>query len=594
MADYDLHEEEAVEKPFDARLMARLLGYLKPYGRWVAFTFVLILIGSVVRQAGPLLTKIAIDDHIVTGDYEGLDRIALIFVGLLALQFALGYAQNFATRMVGQWAMYDVRLQIFSHLQRLPLRFFDRTPIGRLMTRNTNDVDALNELFTDGVVAVFSDIFTLIAIMGYMFWMDPTLALVTCVALPPMFVVTFYLQKYAMQAMRRGRSRLARLNAYLQENFSGIEVVQLFNRERRNRERFDEHNQSYLQANLESTFYYSLYFPIMEWIGAGTVALVLWYGGGQAIEGWIEWGVLIALLQYIPRFFWPILDISERYAILQMAMASSERIFELLDTEVEPEGGDQQPDRIRGEIEFRNVWFAYEEEEWVLRDVSLHVRPGQSVALVGATGSGKSTIISLLCRFYEIQKGQILVDGIDIADWEVESLRQRISIVQQDVFLFAGDVRTNIRLGNGDITDERIARAARDVNADRFIDRLPDRFTHEVNERGSSLSAGQRQLLAFARALAFDPDLLILDEATSSVDTETETWIQEAVKRLMHARTSIVIAHRLSTIRSADKILVIHHGEIREEGTHDELLKKGGIYSRLHELQYLGENDAAG
>ena len=586
MADYDLHEEEAVEKPFDARLMARLLGYLKPYGRWVAFTFVLILIGSVVRQAGPLLTKIAIDDHIVTGDYEGLDRIALIFVGLLALQFALGYAQNFATRMVGQWAMYDVRLQIFSHLQRLPLRFFDRTPIGRLMTRNTNDVDALNELFTDGVVAVFSDIFTLIAIMGYMFWMDPTLALVTCVALPPMFVVTFYLQKYAMQAMRRGRSRLARLNAYLQENFSGIEVVQLFNRERRNRERFDEHNQSYLQANLESTFYYSLYFPIMEWIGAGTVALVLWYGGGQAIEGWIEWGVLIALLQYIPRFFWPILDISERYAILQMAMASSERIFELLDTEVEPEGGDQQPDRIRGEIEFRNVWFAYEEEEWVLRDVSLHVRPGQSVALVGATGSGKSTIISLLCRFYEIQKGQILVDGIDIADWEVESLRQRISIVQQDVFLFAGDVRTNIRLGNGDITDERIARAARDVNADRFIDRLPDRFTHEVNERGSSLTAGQRQLLAFARALAFDPDLLILDEATSSVDTETETWIQEAVKRLMHARTSIVIAHRLSTIRNADVILVVHHGQIREEGSHEELLQQNGIYYRLHQLQY--------
>ena len=592
MADYDLHEEEAVEKPFDARLMARLLGYLKPYGRWVLFTFVLILIGSVVRQAGPLLTKIAIDDHIITGDYAGLDRIALIFVGLLALQFAIGYAQNFATRMVGQWAMYDVRLQIFSHLQRLPLRFFDRTPIGRLMTRNTNDVDALNELFTDGVVAVFSDIFTLIAIMGYMFWMDPTLALITCVALPPMFAVTFYLQRYAMRAMRRARSRLARLNAYLQENFSGIEVVQLFNRERRNRERFDEHNERYLQANLESTFYYSLYFPIMEWIGAGTVALVLWYGGGRAIEGWIQWGVLIALLQYIPRFFWPILDISERYAILQMAMASSERIFELLDTEVEPEGGDQKPDRIRGEIEFRNVWFAYEGEEWVLRDVSLHVRPGQSVALVGATGSGKSTIINLLCRFYEIQKGQILIDGIDIADWDVESLRRRVSIVQQDVFLFAGDVRTNIRLGNGDITDEHIARAARDVNADRFIDRLPGRFAHEVNERGSSLSAGQRQLLAFARALAFDPDLLILDEATSSVDTETETWIQEAVSRLMHARTSIVIAHRLSTIRSADKILVIHRGEIREEGTHDELLKTGGIYSRLHELQYIGEGDS--
>jgi len=594
MADYDLHEEEVAEKPFDPRLMVRLLRYLRPYWRWVTVTFVLILVGSMVRQAGPYLTKIAIDDYIMAGDPHGLDRVVLLFAGLLVLQFVVGYAQTFATRMVGQWAMYDVRLQIFSHLQRLSLRFFDRTPIGRLMTRNTNDVDALNELFTDGVVAVFSDIFTLIAIMVYMFSMDVRLALVTGAALPAMFVVTFWIQNRALQAHRRGRTRLARLNAYLQENLSGMEVVQLFNRERRNQERFDQLNERYLQANLESTLYYSIFFPLMEWIGTATVALVLWYGGGQALQGWLQWGVLVAVLQYIPRFFWPILDISERYATLQMAMASSERIFELLDTETEPPGGDQDPARIRGEVEFRNVWFAYEGEEWVLRDVSFHVQPGQSIALVGATGSGKTTIVNLLCRFYGIQKGTILVDGIDIAAWDVEALRRRISIVQQDVFFFAGNIEDNIRLGNQEIADARIAEAARRVNADRFIDRLADGFRHEVTERGSSLSVGQRQLLAFARALAFDPDLLVLDEATSSVDTETEQWIQEAVEKLMHARTSIVIAHRLSTIRSADRILVIHRGQIREEGTHEELLGRGGIYARLHELQYIGDEEDGG
>ena len=594
MADYDTHEEEVVEKPFDPRLMARLLGYMKPYGKWVVLAFALILVSSLVRQAGPYLTKIAIDDHIMIGDFAGLDRIALLFAGLLVVQFSVGYIQNFITRMVGQWAMSDLRLQIFSHLQRLPLRFFDRTPIGRLMTRNTNDVDALNELFTDGVVAVFSDIFTLIAIMAYMLYMDVSLALVTCATLPVMFAVTFWVQQRAMQANREGRSRLARLNSYLQENLSGMEVVQLFNREKRNQAHFDEINERYLQAGLKSTFYYTLYFPIMEWISAIAVALILWYGGGQAIQGWIQWGVLIAFLQYIPRFFWPILDISERYAILQMAMASSERIFELLDAEPESTGGEQAPERVSGEIEFRDVWFAYEEEDWVLQDLSFHLQPGQSVALVGATGSGKTTIISLLCRFYDIQKGQIRVDGIDIRDWDVEALRRRISIVQQDVFLFAGDIAANIRLGDKQITDEQVSRAAHQVNADRFIDRLPDRFEHAVNERGSSLSAGQRQLLAFARALAFDPDLLILDEATSSVDTETEQWIQEAIAELMHARTSIVIAHRLSTIRSADKILVLHQGRLREEGTHDELLQKGGIYSRLHELQYSGREGDPG
>ena len=591
---YDIHEEEVSEKPFDAKLMLRLLGYLKPYARWVVVAFLLILVTSGSQQVGPYLTKIAVDSHILKGDPDGLDRIALIFVGLLLLQTVASYFQTLITQMTGQWAMYDVRKEIFAHLQRLPLSFFDRTPLGRLMTRNTNDVDALNELFTDGVVIIFSDIFTLVAILGFMFSLDAELALATCLVVPVMFGATFWFQGRMLRAFRRARSRLARLNAYLQENITGMPVVQLFNRERRNTERFTGINGRYLSANLESTFYFSLYFPIMQMLGAAGIAVVIWYGGGEVLRSRIEWGVLVAMLQYVPRFFWPILEISERYAILQAAMASSERIFELLDTEPEPVGGSVAADRVTGEIEFQNVWFAYAEGEWVLRDVSFCVRSGERVAIVGATGSGKTTIISLLCRFYEIQKGTIRVDGTDIREWNVEALRRRIGVVQQDVFLFSGDIETNIRLGNREISQERVEQVARDVNADRFIDRLPDRYRHGVTEQGSTLSGGQRQLLAFARALAFDPDILVLDEATSSVDTETEAWIQDAVGRLMESRTSIVIAHRISTIRSADRIVVLHRGEIREIGDHAELMAKKGIYFRLHQLQYIeGRQDAA-
>lgn len=586
--DRDMHEEEISRKPFDARLMWRLLGYLRPYTVWVIVAFVLILLTSAARQAGPYLSKIAVDDHILPGDLAGLNRIVLVFVGLLVFQFLADVAQRMVTQMVGQWVMYDIRKAIFAHLQRLPIRFFDRTPIGRLMTRNTNDVDALNELFTDGVVAVFSDIFTLIAIMAYMFYMDASLALLVCTTVPVMFGVTFWFQGRMLRAFRLARTRLARLNAYLQENITGMPVVQLFGREGPHADRFDGINGRYLNANLESTLYYSLYFPIMQLLGSVATALVIWQGSSDVIRSQIEWGALVAMLQYIPRFFWPILDVAERYAILQAAMASSERIFELLDTRPEPGLGKAGPRKIRGEIEFSDVWFAYNDDDWVLKDVSFTVKPGERLAIVGATGSGKTTIINLLCRFYDIQRGRIRIDGVDINEWDVEALRRRVGVVQQDVFLFSGDIGANIRLRNREIPMQKVEQAARDVNADRFISRLPGEYGHAVTEMGGTLSGGQRQLLAFARAIAFDPDVLVLDEATSSVDTETEAWIQDAVGRLMRSRTSIVIAHRISTVRRAHRILVLHKGEIRETGTHEALLAGKGIYHRLHKLQYIG------
>ncbi|MCZ6633909.1 MAG: ABC transporter ATP-binding protein [bacterium] len=581
-----MEEEEIGHKGFDLRLMGRLMGYLRPYGGWVVLTFVLMFGSSITRQAGPFLTKIAVDDYIVPRDTQGLGDIILLYFGLMVLQFVLGYGQSWATNMLGQWAMRDVRLQIFSHLQRLPMRFFDRTPVGRLMARNTNDVDALNELFTDGIVSMCSDILSIFTILAYIFYMDVQLGIVTCMALPLATVATFWLQNRTFHAYRTARTHFAQFSSSLQETISGMEVVQLFSCEDRSVRRFEEANRTYLDARLLSSFYHALYFPFMELCGVFLMALVLWYGGGRVLEGAIAWGVLVAMLQYVPRFFMPLRDIAERYAVLQVAMASSERIFELLDSEPESMGGNARPEVLEGEIEFQNVWFAYDDEDWVLRDVSFRARVGESLALVGATGAGKTTIINLVCRFYDIQKGAVLIDGIDIREWDVKALRSRIGIVQQDVFLFAGDVESNISLGHPEISREQVERAAHHVNADRFIDQLPNGYESPVNERGSSLSVGQRQLLAFARALASDPEILVLDEATANVDTETEMWIQEAVEKLMHSRTSIVIAHRLSTIRNADKILVLHHGQIREEGRHEDLLKREGIYSRLHQLQY--------
>ncbi len=577
-------EESVNDTGIDPRLLARLLGYLRPYARWMFLTLALITAASTVQQAGPFLTKIAVDDYILPGDAEGLGWVISVYAGLLVLQFGISYAQGWATSMVGQWAMRDVRGQIFAHLQRLPLRFYDRTPIGRLMAHNTSDVDALNELFTDGVVSVLSDIFTILAILGYIFYMDVELGLLTSAALPLCFFAIAWLQQKTFRADRVARTRFARFTASLQEAISGMEVVQLFGCEQRSADRFAEANDAYLDARLQRTFYHSLYFPFMELCGVGVMALVLWYGGGQLLRDQIEWGVLVAMLQYVTRFFMPIRDIAERYSTLQMAMASSERIFELLDYEPEPVGGGYRAERVRGEIEFRDVSFAYEGDDWVLREASFRASPGQSIALVGATGAGKSTIINLIGRFYEIQRGQILLDGVDVREWDVEALRRHIGVVQQDVFLFAGDIEGNIGLDR--TSRDRVEQAARDVNADRFIATLPEGLAHQVAERGVSFSAGQRQLLAFARALAAQPDILVLDEATANIDTETEMWIQEAVNKLMDGRTSIVVAHRLSTIRNADKILVMGHGRIREEGRHEELLAQQGIYYRLHQLQY--------
>ena len=588
--------EEELGRAYDHRLMRRLTAYLTPYKAQVAVAVVVTVLQAAVQLAFPWLTKEAIDLGIRHRDVYMLDRIALLYLAALLAAFALGWVQAQVMQHVGQNIMRDLRTAIFRHLQRLPVPFYDRNPIGRLMTRVTNDVDVLNELFTSGIDALFGDLFMLVGIVIAMARLNVELLAVTFSVLPLIFVVTLTFRARVRTVFRDVRTWLARLNAFLNENLSGMSTVQLLGREARNAGEFRTINARHRDAHLLANTYHAIFFPLLELVSAIALALIVWYGGRQVMWTGITLGTLVAFIQYTQRFFRPISDLSEKYGILQQAMASSERIFELLDTPADvaavtfdspPPAPD--PLRVRGvRVEFDHVWFAYDGEHWVLEDVSFTIEPGEKLALVGATGSGKTTLTSLLLRFYAPQRGVIRVDGIPLERWEPGALRRRIGLVLQDVFLFSGSVTENLRMGDPALGDEALHEAAREVHAAATIDRLPEGWNAPLRERGATLSAGQKQLLSFARALARDPDLLILDEATSSVDTHTERHIQVALRRLMQGRTSLVIAHRLSTIQDVDRIVVLHHGHVRETGTHAELMARGGLYSRLYVLQFLG------
>jgi ATP-binding cassette, subfamily B, multidrug efflux pump len=582
-------EEEILGKAYDARLMRRLLGYLWPY-RWQAgLALAAIIINSVLQLAPPYLMKRAIDQHIAVGRLEGLGVIAWQYLAVLLGSFGLEYLQTWLMQMTGQRIMYDLRMQIYERLQRLDLRFYDRNPVGRLMTRVTSDVDVLNDLFTAGVVAVFGDVFTLAGIMIVMLAIDWQLALTSFAVLPLIFFVTQWFRRNVRESYRTVRTWIARINAFLQENITGMSTVQLFRREDMNFARFDTINAQHRDANIDSIFYYAVFYPAIEIVGAMAASLIIWYGGLQVMGGTLTLGALVAFLQYSSRFFRPISDMSEKFNVLQSAMASSERIFKLIDEPVRIESPHVPVRRDAAQaphIVFDHVWFAYTGDDHVLRDVSFEVLPGQRLGIVGATGSGKTTLINLLMRFYDVSRGRILVDGTDIRELALEDVRAMFGLVLQDVHLFSGSIGANIRLGETRLGDADVARAAAAVRADRFIGQLPAGIETVLGERGASLSVGQKQLLSFARALAFDRPVLVLDEATSSVDTETEIVIREALEVLMRGRTTVAIAHRLSTIQDMDRILVLHKGVLRESGTHQELLAQRGIYFKLYQLQF--------
>ncbi len=582
------HDEEALGKVYDARLARRLLHYLAPYRKVVALSIVLLLLVSGLQLVGPFLTKIAIDEYIKNGDMGGLARIAGIFLAVLIGQFVLAFFQTYLMNWTGQKIMYDLRVEIFAHIQKLHMAYFDRNPVGRLITRMTSDVDVLNELFTAGVVSIFGDVFLLLGIVGVMLWINWKLALVSFAVIPLIFLATWIFKIKVRDSYRWVRACVAKINAFLQENITGMSVVQIFVQEKRKFSEFEERNREHLQANLQSISYYAVFYPVLDLLGALAIALIIWYGGGQVLAGTVTLGAVVAFVQYSERFYKPISDLSEKFNILQSAMASSERIFKLLDTQPEIVSPLQPVDveRVQGEIEFRDVWFSYKSGHPILKGVSFKIGPGEKLAIVGATGAGKSTVINLLCRFYDVQAGQILVDGVDIRSMSLDRLRQAITVVLQDPFLFSGTVEENIRLWRRSVSAEEVARAARHVHADVFVERLADKYSSVVAERGASLSVGQRQLLSFARALAHNPPILVLDEATSSVDTETEMLIQDALMRLMKDRTSLIVAHRLSTIQNCDRIIVMHKGQIAEEGSHGDLLRHKGIYYKLYQLQY--------
>jgi len=590
-------EEEKLGKAYDAELMRRLLRYVRPYRLLFTVAIVLSLSVTAAELVLPYLTKVAIDSYIDPRSHlpyeqavSGLISLTAIFMGVLLVRLIFSFAQVYILQYAGQRVMFDMRTQIFSHLMRLPVRFFDLNPVGRLVTRATNDVAAINEMFSAILVYLFKDIFLIAGIFTIMFWLNWRLSLLILLLMPLLFWITFEFRTRARDAFREVRRKLAKLNAYLAENISGMRITQLFVRERRSFEGFSKINFEEYRANMRQITVFALFQPLIYLVSALAIALILWYGGSGALRDLFTLGSLVAFLNYVEMLFQPIRDLAEKYNILQGAMASSERIFMLLDEPKERYSGSALKE-VRGRIEFRDVWFSYasepkDENDWVLKGVSFVVGPGERVAIVGPTGSGKSTIISLLLRLYEIQKGQILLDGVDIRELDLRFLRSQMAVVLQDVFLFSGDILGNIRLQAEEIPKERAVEAARFVQAEEFIRELPQNYFTEVKERGATLSVGQRQLLAFARAVAFDPKILILDEATANIDSRTESLIQSSIERILQGRTSIVIAHRLSTIRRSDRILVLHRGRLVEEGTHEELLARRGLYHALYTLQF--------
>ena len=636
-------EEEVLGKAYDSRLMARLLTYLRPYRWQVALAVVSILLKSIADVLGPYLTKVAIDRYLAPthgstsgmwnwlspSPYKGIAQISVVYIGLICGSFLFEFLQTYFMQWTGQQVMFDLRSQIFRHLQRMHVAFYDKNPVGRLVTRVTTDVDALNEMFTSGVVSIFEDVFVLAGIVGVMLCMNWKLALITFSVLPLIIYATKVFRDKVRDSYRRIRTAIARINAYLQEHVSGMVVLQLFNRERRAYDRFKEINRSHMDAYKDAIMAYAVYYPVVEILSAVAIACVVWFGGGDVMRGITATsislsfsrstllsfhfvpavasiGVLVAFMQYAQRFFRPIMDFSEKYNILQSAMAAAERVFKLLDSPVDivspatPVTADGP-----GRIEFDHVWFAYREApgdaqvgtaapDWVLRDVSFAIEPGETVAIVGHTGAGKTTLISLLLRFYDVQRGAVRMDGVDVKQMDLPALRSRFGVVLQDPFLFSGTVASNIRLGTERITQQEIEQAVEDVNLADFLRTLPNGFNEEVRERGSTLSTGQKQLISFARALAHDPKILILDEATSSVDTETEFRVRDALSRMVEGRTSLIIAHRLSTVQRADKIIVMHKGQVREMGTHQQLLAQRGIYYKLYQLQYKDQEILAG
>jgi ATP-binding cassette subfamily B multidrug efflux pump len=587
------HEEEAIGKTYDFQVARRLLRYLRPYLRLLLPALMLTFALNLLGILQPKFTEYAIDWYILPRKSSGLELLVGLYVAVQLLRLVFSYFQALLLNTVGQYVMFDMRRELYDKLQHQEVAYYDRNPVGRIMTRLTSDVDSLNELFTAGITDLLGDLVMIFAIIGVMLWMDVRLTFVTLLTVPLLWAATTWFRKGARKGYDMVRTRIARINAFLQEHFAGAQTVQIFNAEVKSIYKFEEINTDYRKANIDTIFYYAVFFPLVDFIGAVGVALIIWYGGYRVMQNTpghtvLTLGALVAFIQYSSFLFQPIRDISDKYNVLQAAVVASHRIFKTLDLPIAitSPAKPARSGRAVGHIEFENVWFAYKGEDWILKDVSFKVEPGQSIALVGHTGSGKSTITNLLMRFYDVQRGRILLDGVDLRDWDLQSLRENFAVVLQEVFLFSGIIEGNIRLGRTDITEERVKWAAQEVSAEPFIKRLRGGYQAEVKERGAGLSVGQKQLISFARSLAFDPALLILDEATSSIDTETEQLIQQAIERVLRNRTSIVVAHRLSTIQRADQIIVLHHGEIRERGTHQELLAQHGLYWKLYKLQY--------